>query len=115
MERRPLEHAFATVTLNGSGNGTASIGPTRVRERWYPSIVSVSVSSNASEPACKTYRGPQITDAAFVDGTYTGSSDSTDSFQGTELHAGDKVWAVWTGGDPGATATVTVTGEYTGA
>lgn len=109
--RRALDSAFATVILDGSGNGIASLGPSRPRERWYPAIVAVSVSSNVNEPTCKIYMGPQISAATFVDGTYTGSNDSTDSGNGSEVHVGEQVFAQWTGGDAGATATVTVTGE----
>jgi hypothetical protein len=110
--RRPLDATFANVVLDGAGNGTASIGPQTVRERWYPTNVGVTVSSDNSEPACKIFSGPAVSPIYYVDGTGTGSFDSTDSIAGKELHAGDKVWAVWTGGDPGAIATVTVTGEY---
>jgi hypothetical protein len=111
VNRRPL-NTFAQVTLDGSGNGTAKIGPTRVREIWFPTIISVVVSSNTAEPVCKIFAGPTATQNNFTDGTFTGSQDSTDSIQGTQLNVGDFVFAVWTGGDVGAIATVGVTGEY---
>ena len=100
----------ASVTLNGSGAGTASIGPTFPREIWDISVASVSVSTNTAEAVCKLYSGPQATQVNFVDGTTWGSTgDSTSNFS-FPLHQNQKVFAVWTGGDASATATLVVTG-----
>jgi hypothetical protein len=55
------------------------------------------------------YRGNKPTQSGFIDGTNTGSLDSTNvSFT---LYPGMKVTGVWTGGDPGATATMTLVGD----
>jgi hypothetical protein len=111
-QRLTLPEIVAEVTLDNSGDGIASIGPTRAGERWYPSCARVTVSSNASEPICTVFIGPIAEPSAIIDITGTGSDDSTDSCQGSQLNLGDKVWAQWTDGDPGARATVTVKGEY---
>ena len=109
MRQFPLS-VSVSVTLNGSGAGTASIGPSFPRESWDVSVVSVSCSSNTNEAICKVYAGPQATQGNFADGTTWGSTgDSTSSFS-APVYLGSKVLAVWTGGDIGATATLVVTG-----
>ena len=98
-----------TVTLNGSGAGTASIGPSFPRESWDVSVASVSVATNTSEAVCKVSQGATA-GQVFVDGTTWGSTgDSTSNFS-APVFLGSKVFAVWTGGDANAVATLTVTG-----
>lgn len=102
----------AQVTLDGSGNGTARTGPLSARETWHPATASVRASSAVSEATCLTYIGDSPTQANFIDGTFSGSSgDSTDRVAGVpNIKTGWYVWAVWAGGDPGATATLNVNG-----
>lgn len=101
-----------SVVLGAAGGGIVRVGPLSARETWTPSAVAVSVSSHTAEAACKLYVGDQPVQSNFVDGTYSGSSgDSTDSLAAQRVKAGEYVWAVWTGGDPGATATMTVSGS----
>lgn len=98
----------ATVTLDGSGDGTASTGPTGPNETWLPTNVSVICSSNASEATCKVYVGPRVADQYFKDLTVDGSTgDATDRCN-VPVPKGWQVWAVWTGGDPGAVGTLNV-------
>lgn len=109
MREFPLTISVS-VTLNGSGAGTASIGPTFPRERWNVAVASVSVATNTSEATCKTYAGPQATQGNFVDGTTWGSTgDSTSNFS-APVYSGQQVFAVWTGGDAGAVATLVLSG-----
>lgn len=99
------------VTLDGSGNGTAKVGPLSAREIHYPQVASVSVSDTTNEATCSVYAGG-INYRQFIDGCIDGSSgDSTDHISGSTIHIGEYVWAVWSGGTPGARATLTVTGE----
>lgn len=105
--------AVATCTLNGSGNGTAAIGPTGTRETWSPATAAVSASSSNSEATAKVYAGSQVSQGTFVDGTTWGSTgDNTNNFT-QPVYPGQEVFAVWTGGDPGATATLVVSGTRT--
>jgi hypothetical protein len=100
----------AQVVLNGSGNGTASVGPVGARDVWYPENVHVQVSSDGNEAICNIYVGDAPQQRCFRDNTASGSiGDSSDRVQGA-LKNPHKVWAVWTGGDAGAVATLTVTG-----
>ena len=98
-----------SVTLSGAGAGTASIGPTFPRESWDVAVASVSVATNTAEATCKVSQGA-IAGQTFVDGTTWGSTgDSTSNFS-APVYSGSQVFAVWTGGDAGAAATLTVTG-----
>lgn len=109
MPRLPLSES-ASVILNGSGNGTASVGPRSPGETWYPTGTSLRVSTAVNSPDCSTYAGSTATADNFVDGTYTGELNASDAITGQVLRLGQKVFCVWTGGDAGAQATVTVTG-----
>ncbi|MEU9022349.1 hypothetical protein [Actinomadura sp. NPDC048394] len=110
MTSVPLNETVPVV-LNGAGGGTAKVGPLTAREVWHPSNASVKVSTITNEAQCLIYVGDSPTQANFMDGTYSGSSgDSSDRVGATTVRVGWYVWAVWTGGDPGATATLTVTG-----
>jgi hypothetical protein len=100
----------ATATLDGSGNGIASAGPTGPGESWDVASVAVIASSNTNEATCKVYAGPAVQDQFFRDITVDGSTgDATDRCNGT-IPRGWKIWASWSGGDPGATATLIVSG-----
>lgn len=103
----------ASVTLDGSGNGTLRMVPYSGSLTWLPSVVSVKASSAVSEASCKIYIGPSATDAYFIDGTLSGSTgDSTDSVNGRQVDThGNTLWAVWAGGDAGAVATMQVSGQ----
>jgi hypothetical protein len=101
----------ASVTLNGSGNGTVQLGPISARETWQPATVHVSVSTNTNEAQCSIYAGNSVSPNTFRDATFSGSTgDSTDRVSADTITCGWYIWAVWTGGDPGARATVNVTG-----
>lgn len=101
-----------SVQLDGSGNGTAKTGPLSARETWQPSNVHVSVSTATNEAVCNIYVGDAAQQRNFRDATFTGSSgDSSDRVNADTVTVGAYVWAVWTGGDPGAMATLSVTGS----
>lgn len=103
---------FASVTLNGSGAGTTRVGPIGAREVWSPENASVRTNQTTitNEAQCALYVGQSATQPNFKDLTFTGSSgDATDKISG-QLKIGNYVWAVWTGGDAGAVATLSVTG-----
>lgn len=104
----------ARVTLNGSGNGTAKVGPLSAREVWHPANVHVSVATNTNEAVCNVYAGVDATPPNFRDATFSGSSgDSTDKVSADTIKCGQYVFAVWTGGDANQVATMTVTGTKT--
>lgn len=102
----------AVVTLAAGGNGTAKVGPISAREVWSPQNVHVSASSATNEAMCSIYVGDQPIKSNFRDSTFSGSSgDASDRVNADTVRVGAWVWAVWTGGDVGAAATMTVTGS----
>ena len=104
-----LDEGFQT-TLDGSGNATIIVGPRNALQTWYPNRISVNVTSNVKEPVFKYYRGTTVGNVNYIDGTYTGSNDSSQVL-GIVLHPGESLLCQWTGGDVGAIATVTLGGE----
>ena len=112
MRTQPLTR-YATCVLDEQGNGTASVGPSLTGETWTVGVAAVSVVTNTNEANCKTYAGVTVAPSSFVDGTTWGSTgDSTSNFV-TPIWPGAQVFAVWTGGDPLATATLTLNGTRT--
>lgn len=97
-------------TLDGSGNGRVQLGPDGPGVQWKLTLAAVRVNSAVLEPECRVYIGAQPLDDFFVDGTFTGSMDSTGNVANFPITQGQKVWAVWIGGDPGAIATLSVLG-----
>lgn len=104
----PLNES-ATVVLDGSGGGTVVLGPTNASQQWVPSNAACSVTSNNSEPIFVLYNG-SAGNANRIGGTYTGSNDNTD-VSGVTLYPGSVLTGVWTNGDPGATATLSIQGQ----
>lgn len=105
----------ASVVLDGSGNGTAKVGPQSAREIWHPKNVSVNTVQAAGtitdEAQCVILVG-DVNTRRQRDATQSGSTgDATDKVNADTVKCGEFVWAVWTGGDAGVTAIVTVTGE----
>jgi hypothetical protein len=106
----------AVVTLNGAGAGTAQLGPISPREMWQPAVVSVKTNqlpaAIVNQAQCLIYCGADATDPNFVDGTLSGSTgDSSSNVAGQEIDCGEYIFAVWTGGDPGAQGRVNVQGS----
>lgn len=106
----PLQES-ASVTLDGSGNGTVSIGPSSQFQIWNVTNEGCNVTSNTNEPVFKLYKSSGISAGAFLGGSNQGSNDSA-SIDVT-LYSGMKLTGVWTGGDAGATATLALQGTMT--
>lgn len=111
MTTVPIMPGVATVTLNGSGDGTANVGPVGPNEVWSPATAAVSVATNVNEASCKIYIGPEVAPQYFIDGTLSGSTgDSTGMVGGSILPLGWFIFAVWSGGDADQVATLNVNG-----
>jgi hypothetical protein len=87
-------------------DGTASIsfGHTSQNEEWTIEKVTCQVSTAVSEPTFAT-----DVNGRFTGGSYSGSMDTDSSF-GETLSAQDVLTGRWINADPGATATMTITG-----
>jgi hypothetical protein len=97
-----------SVTLDGSGNGAVTFGPSRTA--WLIERMSVRVSSNTDEPQANVYRG-EPNPATQISGTYSGSNDTDSQVSDNPLFPGEYYTCQWTGGDPGATATISFSGR----
>lgn len=100
----------ASVTLDSNGNGLVFIGPTNTYQVWKPSSAACVVSSQNSEPRFYLYNGRTVDQTRRIGGTWTGSNDSTD-LNGIVLYPGSVLTGQWIGGDPGATATLSLNGD----
>lgn len=112
MRTVPLNESVP-VTLDSSGNGTAQIGPDEPAAIWHPTLVHVDVNTNVLEAQAVIYAGPAPVQRYFVDASQTASSgDSSDRITGKVVSRTQLayIWAVFTGGDPGASAVLNVTG-----
>lgn len=109
MRSIPL-NASAQVTLDASGNGTASVGPTAQGETWTAGFVAgVHCSTNVNEATMRLYCGGGVSPGYYVGGTTFGSTGDSSS-DTPQMQVGQNVFAVWSGGDPGATAYLSING-----
>lgn len=99
-----------TVTLDGSGNGTVSAGPLGAREVWTLTSVACSVSTNNNEATFAIYVGDRVYPGGLRDQSFSGSSGDSSDRISDPIKSGWKIWGVWAGGDPGAIATMSLTG-----
>lgn len=107
-------NSSGSVRLDANGNGIVALGP-QGSAVWALTVAAVSTSTSVKVPQCSVYMGTSAVPANLVDGTFTGNLDSTDRVSGWPLLPGQQVWAVWSGGDAGATATLSIIGtERTG-
>jgi hypothetical protein len=100
----------ASVTLDGSGNGQVSIGPPSGTV-WRLRLANVSTTGTVHQPQAFLYRGSTSGPQEQIDSTYLGNSASSAKVAGAPFFSGQVLWAKWTGGDPGATATLQAYGQ----
>jgi hypothetical protein len=89
----------------------ASLGPTRVKEHWQPISVYVSVATNVLEATATMSIGTTAQTSSNQATTALGSTGDTCGTPGADLTQGYRIFVQWTGGDPGATATMHVIGQ----
>jgi hypothetical protein len=96
-----------TVTLDGTGRGAVSFQATGSNLRI--TNISVRATSADNQAVATVYKG-QIGDPYRLSGTNSGSTGDSISTP-IDLFDGETVYVVWTGGDVGATATATFSGN----
>lgn len=94
----------APATFDASGAATATIDGPPTARRW--TITSAVVLASAGSPICRVYRN-QALPAYAIGGTFSGALDTAHGAEA--LRPGERLLAVWSGGSPGATATINVT------
>lgn len=107
--RTEILDTFGSVTLSAAGAGTVTLSPDGLTY-WDVTTIAVHVSSNTSEPTAQVYIGAQ--DAGrLIGATYTGSLDSSDG--NWRVNTSQPLICARSGGDAGATATLSVLGTRT--
>ena len=100
-----------TAVFDATGTARVRLGPAVYGSRWNVDLMSVS-STSTLQTTCNVYRDVENAGAS-IDNTRTGNLDTSNT--SVDLNAGQVLIFVWTGGTPGATATVSVSGTlYTG-
>lgn len=98
-----------TVSIPQGASLIISSGPSNATSG---AVYSAAIANPGAEAIGSVYAGADKTAGYFRGATTWGSTgDSTDNLP--EVRVGGQVFAVWTGGDPGALATLTVTGTRT--
>lgn len=94
-----------SVVLDASGGGRITLGPDKGPPYWRITEVTVETDrpGQAPVPAFQLYK-----DGLRKGTTYDGSRNESDTR--IELTRGQHLEAVWTGGQAGDTATITVSG-----
>jgi hypothetical protein len=107
MQIAPLNFEYSIVA-NAQGGGTIEKGPETPGVKWNLATAGVKSSSTTLVPTCTIFMNN-----VMVDGTYTGTLDSSGMVDSIPLTNGQKIKAVWTGADVGATLTLSITGTST--
>lgn len=100
----------ASITLNSSGAGTATVGPISLYQVWQVNNVAVSCATQVKESQAVLYFGPA--GGTELGSTNTGSSGDSTSLD-VMLRAGNVLTVVWSGGDANTRATISVYGTMT--
>jgi hypothetical protein len=108
----PLQSS-ASVVLNGSGDGTVTLGPSSPGVVWYPATVAVQVATNVSEATGYLYVGVAEAPGNLIGTTQTASTGDSDDLPGYPVYPGTFLIFSWSGGDAGQVATMTVFGSQT--
>lgn len=104
--------AVANVTIDATGTGYCTVTcPSGVR--WEVDLTSVSTNVSdptmADQPLVSLYLGSAPNAAQFLEGSYSGNRDASDSH--FRLLEGESLTAQWTGAEPGLIATLRVSGQ----
>ncbi len=104
----PPPLATAQVVLDGNGTGVASV-TCDAGSRWEITNTAVSTTDTVLQPTARLYYGSRPTPGSFVEGTYSGALDNSNTPH--EIAGGETITVEWTGGDPGITAYLAVYGK----
>ena len=97
----------ANALLDGSGNGSFVAGPSFYGESWNVTSTGLSAAS-ATNPAANIPQAKTFVGGMFLEGTYSGSLNSSDTVY--TVHSGQQVVVTFVGGQPNDIITVTLLG-----
>lgn len=113
----PISAAEATAThsVSAAGSAQVSVGPAGVGRRWYPAYATIATSSGANDNStCAIYLTgagqPATAQSLLVGQSYSGGGDTV-GLTSPALDPGLALTALWTGGNSGDTASMTVYGN----
>lgn len=89
----PLRES-GSATVGANGRASVTLQPLRSFERWDITRMTVANTSTVLVPTARIYRGSE-SPSALVEGTYTGTQDSSDTK--VSLENGERLIAVWEG------------------
>lgn len=106
---RQALNVSASTTLDASGNGRVELGPDRGVPYWNVTkyLVKTDRPGQAPIPECSVYVDFEDSDHE-QDSTYDGSKDASEC--DIDLSRGQHVIAVWSGGQSGDRATLSLAG-----
>lgn len=109
MSGRQALNVSDDTTLNAAGAGRVELGPDRGAPYWNVTKMMVSTSrpGQAPIPRCVVYLDEESS-RGKQGSTYDGSDDESDC--DIDVARGQHLIAVWTGGQAGDTATLSLTG-----
>lgn len=109
MSDRQALNTSRPTTLDANGNGRLELGPDSGPPYWNVTkiVVLTDRPGLAPVPQCSVYLDSEDANG-LLDSTYDGSKDSTEV--DVDLQRGQHLIAVWTGGQAGDVATLSVTG-----
>lgn len=109
MSRGQVLNTSARVTLDASGFGRLELGPDTGPPYWALTrwVVRTTRPGQAPVPQCTVYLDSED-DNGLQDVTYDGSRDASDV--DVQLQRGQHLIAVWTGGQLGDVASLSVSG-----
>lgn len=105
--------AARSATVPASGTVTVSVGPQGLGNRWYVTQVNVQTTTgaaDASTAAVYVGAGALAVSANLVASSYAGGQDTL-GVNARSIQPGEFVTVVWSGANPGDTATVVAYGE----
>ena len=108
MAEIQLLKSVTTVLEDGSGT-SPPLGPSSFGETWQLSGVSLQCSTNVAEATGAVY----LNGALIGTTTWASTGDTGVATSLVQVMTGQVITATWTGGDAGATATMTVLGTRT--
>lgn len=103
----------AAGVIPASGKLTLQVGPQGVGARWAPDQAGIATSVGAADSStCAVFAGPAALAPWGVAQSYAGGGDAI-GLAGITLQPGEFVFAVWSGGTPGSSAQLKVSGTKT--
>ena len=109
--RSPLTGGYGTATVSASGAATVTLGPQGVGTVWYPQQCAIATTTGANDAStCSLFVGPLGLLTLIGSQSYAGGGDSI-GLAVPALFPGYFLVAVWTGGNTGDLAALTVYGQ----